>query len=108
MAPCMNDGQNWKFNFVMNQDEHGIFPCDKCSFVAYLPADIKKHIKYKHNNTFPCDQCEYAATRADSLRLHKEAVHEKIRWPCDMCDQSRSLKSDLHKHKKKMHPEAFT
>ena len=88
-----------------HEKKHASFACSKCDYKTAFKVEWKNHEKYKHGtkNTHPCPECEYAATRADSLRIHINSVHLKIRYPCDLCNHTSTNKGDLSKHVKFKH-----
>ena len=63
------------------------FLCDLCDNIFASKPSLKKHKEAKHEGIrYPCDQCEYSATRISYLKKHKVAKHEGIEYPCDMSD----------------------
>ena len=44
------------------------------------------------------DQSEYKANHKDSLRLHKQSKHERIKYNCDQCEYKATTKSNLRVH----------
>jgi len=86
--------------------EENTFPCDSCNHIFASKKTLKRHKEAKHEGIrYPCDQCEYSATQMSHLNKHKEAKHEGIRYPCDQCKYISAYSADLKRHKKSKHYE---
>ena len=54
----------------------------------------KKHI---------CELCSSEFTVKSSLNLHKQQIHEKIRYSCEQCEKSYTSKQNLEQHMQSVH-----
>ena len=54
----------------------------------------KKHI---------CELCSSEFTVKSSLNLHKQQIHEKIRFSCKQCEKSYTSKQNLEQHMQSVH-----
>lgn len=66
------------------------YDCDQCDFTTEKKASLKSHVKshlpYDVREKFECDKCNKMFTRASSLRVHRQTIHEKIRrYKCSKC-----------------------
>ena len=69
------------------EEENGIFSCDKCDFVAITKQLLKKHKRYKHNANNRCDLCERQFTCKSEVDKHKRGNHYgKLAYDCSLCD----------------------
>ena len=76
------------------------FPCKLCDYIYASKNTLKRHKEAKHEGIrYPCDQCEFSATRMGYLKEHKEAKHEGIRYPCDQCEYRSTEMGALKRHK---------
>ena len=41
---------------------------------------------HARDDVLPCDKCEFTTKKSSTLKQHKEARHEGIRYPCPQCD----------------------
>ena len=64
--------------------------------VAKLACEImpKKH---------RCELCSSEFTVKSSLNLHKQQIHEKIRYSCEQCEKSYTSKQNLEEHMQSVH-----
>ena len=70
-----------------------------------MNKNLRIHIEYVHDGKkkYPCDKCNYQATRKDTLKNHKDTVHEGRKYPCGLCDFQATQKQILNTHKTKVH-----
>ena len=69
-----------------------------------MESNLKIHKEAVHEGIrYPCDQCEYSATQKQNLKKHKEIKHEGVLYPCDQCDYIASLEINLKQHKASVH-----
>ena len=60
------------------------FPCDLCDHKCASKNTLRRHKEAKHEGIrYPCDQCKYSATQLINLKKHREAKHDGFRYPCD-------------------------
>ena len=59
---------------------------------------LKVSDKGTEENTFPCDLCDHIYASKKTLKRHKEAKHEGIRYPCDQCEYSATNMGILFLH----------
>ena len=64
--------------------------CDKCEFKtekkALLKSHVISHVPYNNREKLECETCHKVFTRATSLRVHQQTIHEKIRpYKCPKC-----------------------
>ena len=82
----------------VNAKTRDIYPCDQCEYTGSRDS-LRKHKQSMHEGIrYSCDQCEYAGSR-DALRKHKKSVHEGIRFPCDQCEYAATQSGMLKTHK---------
>ena len=56
--------------------------CTKCSYVAKLEIDLRKHDMIVHNKKYQCTECDYMTNTEKNFIQHKE-YHEPDRvYPC--------------------------
>ena len=71
MLPNENNEETMKVNVSSLHDLKGRVPCDKCTYVANAPSLLKIHKDAVHEGVrYPCDQCEYKATQRVNLKRH--------------------------------------
>ena len=81
--------------------------CAKCEFKSGNPADVKFHLKTKHDMTqFSCRECDYSSDHHTQLKAHIKQFHEKPEniFKCDTCDFKTNTKLKLTSHTRKRHP----
>ena len=79
-----NEKQYYKHNKIHFGEEHVCFMCDsKCQTSEYLA----KHVKNFHFASVPlvCQDCKAEFGNANSLKRHKNSVHQKITYSCKIC-----------------------
>ena len=68
--------------------------CTECDFSNYFSSKIRKHFKLVHlriprrKSARSCDECDFKTEMVigwDSLKHHKESVHEGIVYTCKIC-----------------------
>lgn len=79
---------------------NNILQCDNCEFKtskkASLTRHIESHLPYNDRKKFECGTCHKVFTRATSLRVHRQTVHEKIRkYKCPKCPANTSAYKQL-------------
>ena len=50
-----------------------------------------------------CRECGKEFASSQNLSIHKQAVHELVKYPCDECDHKSTNKSNLKSHMKRKH-----
>lgn len=75
---------------LLNNISFEILQCDKCDFKTLKKSSLKSHIEshlpYSDREKFECKKCHKMFTRATSLRVHYQTIHEKIRkYKCPKC-----------------------
>ena len=84
-----------------------IYKCQACDYESFDCANFLKHKKTVHGfrrGHYPYPICPYVAIHcANSLRVHIDAVHKKIKHPCDECEKVFGNNSALRKHKRTYH-----
>ena len=64
----------------------------------------KQPANKKANKKFNCEQCPYSASRKDRMRIHVEAVHQKImNFRCSQCPYSAAQKAHMKNHVEAVH-----
>ena len=96
-----------------NAAKHGgvFYPCEKCHRPCRSKLHLQWHIQAAHskrnipnrqekNISFVCDLCGYKPKVASlfALKVHKEAVHEGIRYNCPHCQHPCTTRSNLKRH----------
>ena len=84
------------------------FLCDQCSFATISAAELRSHVKTKHQkekrNRFQCEVCFKGFERSKSLTEHYELAHEKIKsHRCSLCHKRFAGKAGLSSHVQRRH-----
>ena len=53
--------------------------------------------------TFSCDQCAHTTKQRGTLKQHKEAKHEGMKYYCDQCQYQTGWAKGLRRHKTVKH-----
>lgn len=93
LEECLKKSESYitKLNSsLLNNISFEILQCDKCDFKTLKKASLKSHIEshlpYTDREKFTCEKCHKVFTRATSLRVHRQTIHEKIRrFKCPKC-----------------------
>ena len=86
--------------------DQGSFCCDVCDFKSSFIHQVKNHKSVAHSGImFDCtfEGCQYKTARKNSLRLHNENLHLKIKYPCEVCGHFATTISNLSQHKRSKH-----
>lgn len=103
-----------------NNEEHATLQCDKCEFAtqkrSLLQCHVESHVPYIDREKFECVTCHKLFTRATSLRVHRQTIHEKIRrmalkhakdrrkpFKCSMCDRRFLKRYMMNRHQQMAH-----
>lgn len=82
------------------------FKCDQCDEEYVYQTDLTRH-QSKHNSDkmVKCDfeQCQYQSNRPDKVKLHKQTIHQGIKFPCNHCEYKAMSPCDLRKHVRGRH-----
>ena len=101
-SPKMSISRNLLFSF---RDFH----CPQCEYKSSTQADIKKHIKLRHQKVreFLCEECGYRGSVRGDVVKHKNAVHKGIKpFQCGFCQYRASYKHSLKQHIFNRHKDA--
>lgn len=82
------------------------YKCDQCDEEYVYHTDLTRHFQSKHNGIMvKCDfiNCEYQSNRPDKVRLHKQTIHQGIKFPCNHCEYKACSPCDLRKHVRGRH-----
>jgi len=76
----------------------------QCDYKGNTKNSLKEHKEIVHENIrHACDQCDYKATRIGNLNVHKKLVHKGIKYYCDKCEYSTMWQKALVTHQKTKH-----
>ena len=82
------------------------FKCDQCDEEYVYQTDLTRH-QSKHNSEkmVRCDfeQCQYQSNRPDKVKLHRQTIHQGIKFPCNHCEYKAMSPCDLRKHVRGRH-----
>jgi len=81
--------------------------CDLCEKSYHTVPALQVHKEAVHDGIkYKCDLCPYEATTKSSLEFqHKRVKHGGLRNKCDMCDYETTTIGNVNEHKKKKHTE---
>ena len=76
------------------------FKCDQCTNGFKTQNSLNNHIRSIHGEKrFSCTLCDFVANRKDTLKAHKESIHEnKKNWFCEACPFSSYTKQQFKIH----------
>ena len=108
-----------------NTSKHGgvFYPCEKCQRACRSKLHLQWHLHAAHNKRIEtkrvskedktktyaelcvCDLCGYRPKFPSlfALKIHKEAVHDGIRYNCPQCEHPCTTRSNLRRHVEKKH-----
>ena len=108
-----------------NTAKHGgvFYPCEKCQRACRSKLHLQWHLHAAHNNRIEkrvtsrqdktkayaemcvCDLCGYRPKVPSlfAIKIHKEAVHDGVRYLCPQCDHPCTTRSNLRRHIEKKH-----
>jgi DNA-directed RNA polymerase subunit RPC12/RpoP len=58
---------------------------------------------HKRTAVFKCDVCGKEVSRMQTLKVHKESVHEKLKYSCTICRKQLSTVLLLRRHVNVIH-----
>ena len=95
-----------KFNLEIekqpaNKKANKKFNCEQCPYSASRKDRMRIHIEAVHQKimNFRCSQCPYSAAQKAHMKNHVEAVHDKImNYRCEECNYGTSRKDRLERH----------
>ena len=88
--------------------------CEECKFVSSRKKYLSIHIALNHG-THPipkeeilkCDQCELETNKAQTLLIHKRALHDgEVRFSCQECIYKTYFTQSIKLHIKKCHSDS--
>ena len=85
------------------------FPCGKCSYVARIRANLRRHVDAVHEGVkkFACPNCEQKFSSKEHYVEHNKRVHDKIerekKLACEDCDYKTPYSWVLRKHLRGKH-----
>lgn len=85
------------------------FQCPHCPVMPKSRASLKVHIDAVHNKIkgFQCPDCSYAASYPSDLKRHRMAIHDKVRsFQCERCDSAFISNFRLKRHVSNVHEKA--
>ena len=97
--------------------EGQIHACGVCDRKFSSSSSLKGHrsyhqhysdLKLKRKQDTTCLGCNKIFATCFSLKEHKEAVHDRLKFPCDCCQHMASSRRNLQGHKLKKHPKEKT
>ncbi|BFF89247.1 transcription factor Ouib-like [Drosophila madeirensis] len=111
-APCLEkkyvcDQCGWSFNDISNMRDHKLrhsekkFVCKDCDSYFYTAAQLKMHVRVKHNGEKPflCKYCGMAFTNSPSRCRHERRYHSNdLPFGCVECGKTFISKVGLAKH----------
>ena len=68
-----------------------------------LESSVKASPVQSSDNLYSCEQCDYKSDRPYSIKIHKKARHDGIKFPCDQCEYKSTFANALSRHKKNQH-----
>ena len=112
------DNPIWEY-FLLHKSELKA-KCTKCAkggvvTTRYGTSTMRLHMRKKHKmdvksnrrvimGDLTCDLCGYKTSKASNMKMHRDAVHLKIRnFACGRCNYAALLKGDLQRHIKSVH-----
>ena len=101
-ASCQSiTGSSVRIERLRNGKKH---PCDKCDFSGASAQSLKRHKDTIHQGIrYLCDQCDFITPNKAFLNEHKDVKHKGILLKCDQCDFSATSSGKLYHHIKKNH-----
>jgi len=85
--------------------DNGVPPCNQCAscmLPVYLARQQEKAEKVKG---LVCDICGEIFSKSESLKVHREVIHEAVRYQCQECNYEAVRWKALKSHRKYMHTE---
>ena len=81
------------------------YHCHECPKIYDQPGKLKLHVAVIHRGErpFKCLMCDFTSTAPNSLREHKQTVHEGVMFPCKYCSKQFNRISTLNTHAKSFH-----
>ena len=108
-----------------NTAKHGgvFYPCEKCQRACRSRLHLQWHLHAAHNKRIEkritsrqdktkayvelcvCDLCGYRPKVPSlfAIKIHKEAVHDGVRYNCPQCKHPCTTRSNLNRHMEKSH-----
>jgi uncharacterized Zn-finger protein len=87
-----------------HKDNHaGVrYHCPQCTHASTTRSSLQRHIRNIHEERkdFECPVCHKGFGAAGSLKIHRESVHEGVRYECPVpeCDKSYTLMGSCVSH----------
>jgi hypothetical protein len=86
------------------------FQCPSCPHRSTSKKDLQRHIRTIHEKRkdFKCPVCDKGFAHAGNLKVHRESVHEGVRYLCPGCNQTYGQRGRCLNHirlKHGQHPE---
>ena len=109
LAPCPKCGKILTMDTLRHahkceKDPDDLYSCDLCDFTTYYRESLRGHKERIHNpDTFPCEICGNLYTSAQSLRNHIKQVHDSGDLKCHLCDFQAKAKPYLDSHIRSVH-----
>jgi KRAB domain-containing zinc finger protein len=89
------------------QVHHGIrkFECHLCHKKFGIRFNLERHMNEHHDKTqmFKCDYCDKEFARKQWMIVHREVVHEELKFPCNICRRKLSCLASLQTHLRNIH-----
>ena len=79
------------------------YKCAQCDKVFAQKETLNRHIGTKHPRSFKCDQCTNGFKTRNSLNNHIRSIHGEKRFSCTLCDFVANRKDTLKSHKENIH-----
>ena len=109
LDPSKNIEELVEQSYPVNQISKLVHSCYKCRYSANTSLNVTKHMETMHQEErtlepykYKCDRCDFTSILYESLRLHKNAVHQGI-YSCDLCDYKADCEANMRTHKQVKH-----
>lgn len=80
------------------------YTCSVCSTTWLSVYALKRHERsHSGDKPFKCTECPQAFSQEVNLRVHIEAIHDKLKHSCPICLEPLSSSANLAHHLKKTH-----
>ena len=86
-----------------------VLECDMCSSQYHSPSALGTHIRMVHGDLeyILCDFCPFKSKNKNSLKKHKDSVHDKKQLSCKSCEFTSTQNSTILTHTKTVHQNIF-